>query len=44
MGKSQLLELRTLEKENARLKKVVAEHELDKRILKESLNTLKPRA
>ena len=44
MGKSQLSELRSLEKENARLKKIVAELELDKLILKESLNYLKPRA
>ena len=44
MGKSQLTELRSLEKENARLKKIVAELELDKLILKESLNYLKPRA
>ena len=33
MGKSQLSELRSLEKENARLKKIVAELELDKLIL-----------
>ena len=44
MGKSQLSELRSLEKENARLKKIVAELELDKLILKESLSHLKPRA
>ena len=44
MSKSQLSELRSLEKENARLKKIVAELELDKLILKESLNHLKPRA
>ena len=44
MGKSQLAELRGLEKENARLKKIVAELELDKLILKESLDYLKPRA
>ena len=44
MGRSQLSELRSLEKENARLKKIVAELELDKLILKESLNHLKPRA
>ncbi len=35
MGKSQPSELRSLEKENARLKKIVAELELDKLILKE---------
>ena len=44
MARSQLSELRSLEKENARLKKIVAELELDKLILKESLNHLKPRA
>ncbi len=43
-GRSQLSELKNLEKENARLKKIVAELELDKLILKESLNHLKPRA
>ncbi len=44
MGKSQLSELHSLEKENARLKKIVAELELDKLILKESLSHLEPRA
>jgi len=44
MCKSQLSELRSLEKENTRLKKIVAELELDKLILRESLNYLKPRA
>jgi len=44
MGRSQLSEMRSLEKENARLKKIVAELELDKLILKESLSHLKPRA
>ena len=44
MGKSQLQELKGLEKENSRLKKIVADLELDKLILKESLNYLKPRA
>jgi transposase-like protein len=44
MGRSQLSEMKNLEKENARLKKIVAELELDKLILKESLNHLKPRA
>jgi len=33
MGKSQLSGLRSLEKENARLKKIVAEFELDKLFL-----------
>ena len=44
MGRSQLSEMKSLEKENTRLKKIVAELELDKLILKESLNHLKPRA
>ena len=44
MGRSQLSEMKSLEKENARLKKIVAELELDKLILKESLYHLKPRA
>ena len=44
MGRSQLSEMKSLEKENVRLKKIVAELELDKLILKESLNHLKPRA
>ena len=44
MGRSQLSEMKSLEKENARLKKIVAALELDKLILKESLNHLKPRA
>ena len=42
MGRSQLSETRSLEKENTRLKKIVAELELDKLILKESLSHLKP--
>ncbi len=44
MGRSQLSELKALEKENGRLKKILAELELDKLILKESLDFLKPRA
>ncbi len=44
MGRSQLSELKSLEKENARLKKIVAELKLEKLILKESLNHVKPRA
>ena len=44
MGRSQLSEMRSLEKENTRLKKIVAELELDKLILKESLGHLKPKA
>jgi putative transposase len=43
MGRSQLSELKALQKENGRLKKVVAELELDKLILKESLDFLKPK-
>ena len=44
MGKSQLSQMKALEKENERLKKIVATLELDKLILKESLDYLKPRA
>lgn len=44
MGRSQLAELKALEKENQRLKKIVADLELDKLILKESLDFLKPKA
>ena len=44
MGKSQLSELKSLEKENSRLKRIVADLELDKLILKESLEYLKPKA
>ena len=43
MGKSQLQELKGLEKENSRLKKTIADLELDKLILKESLDYLKPK-
>jgi len=43
MVKSQLQELKGLEKENTRLKRIVADLVLDKLILKESLNYLKPR-
>ena len=38
MGRSQLAELKAVEKENQRLKKIVADLELDKLILKESLD------
>ncbi|WP_366523141.1 hypothetical protein [uncultured Tateyamaria sp.] len=44
MGRTQLSEMKSLEKENARLKRIVAELELYKLILKESLSHLKPRA
>ena len=43
MGRTQLSELKGLEKENTQLKKIVAELELDKLILKESLDFLKPK-
>jgi putative transposase len=44
LGWSQLSEMCSLEKENVRLKKIVAELELDKLILKGSPTYLKPRA
>ena len=44
MGRSQLSEMRALKKENERLKKIVAPLQLDKLILKESLDYLKPKA
>jgi putative transposase len=44
VAKSKLHEFKALEKENSRLKHIVAELELDKLILKESLNYLKPKA
>ena len=43
MGRSQLSELKALEKESMRLKRIVTDLELDKVILKESLDFLKPR-
>ena len=43
MGRPQLAELKALQRENQRLKKIVADLELDKLILKESLDFLKPR-
>ena len=42
MGRSHLAEMKALKKENDRLKKIVAELQLDKLILKESLDFLKP--
>jgi len=42
MGKSQLQEFKGLEKENTRLKRIVADLELDKLILKESLSCKAP--
>ena len=44
MGRAKLSEFKALEKENQRLKKILAELELDKLSLKESLDYLKPRA
>ena len=44
MGRSQLSEMRALKKKNERLKKIVEELQLDKLILKESLDYLKPKA
>ena len=44
MGRSQLSEMRALRKENERLKKILTELQLDKLILKESLDYLKPKA
>ena len=44
MGRSEMANLKILQKENDRLKRIVAELELDKLILKESLEFLKPRA
>jgi transposase-like protein len=44
MGRSEMANLKALQKENDRLKKIVAELELDKLILKESLDHLKPKA
>ena len=40
MGRAKLTEFKALEKENQRLKKILAELELDKLILKESLDYL----
>ena len=44
VGRTQLAEKKALEKENARLKRIVADLELDKLILKETLDYLKPKA
>ena len=44
MGRAELSEFKALEKENQRLKRILAELESDKLILKESLDYLKPRA
>ena len=44
IGRSALSEMRALRKEKERLKKILTELQLDKLILKESLNYLKPKA
>ncbi len=44
MGRSEMANLKALQKENDRRKKIVAELELDKLILKESLDYLTPKA
>ena len=44
VGKAKLHEFKEMEKENARLKRIVADLELDKLILEESLDYLKPKA
>ena len=44
MGRAQLSEMGVLKKKNERLKKIVAELQLDKLILKESLDYLKLKA
>lgn len=43
VSRSHLSELKSLQKENERLKKIVADLELDKLILKESVYFLKPK-
>jgi putative transposase len=43
MGRPQFVELKTLQRENQRLKKIVADLELVKLILKESPDFLEPR-
>ena len=44
MGRSQLSKMRALREENERLKRILTELQLDKLILKESLDYLKPKA
>lgn len=44
MGRPQLSEMRALQKENERLKKIVADPRPDRLILNECLNHLKPKA
>ena len=43
MGRSQLAEMRALRNENERLKKILTELQLNKLILKESVDYLKPK-
>jgi len=43
MGRSKFSEMRSLQKENDRLKKIVGELELDKLVPKKSLDFLKPK-
>jgi len=44
MGRAKFSEFKAMENENQRLKKILAELELDKLLLKESLDYLRPRA
>ena len=44
VGRTQLAAKKVLEKENARLKRIVADLELNKLILKDTLDYLKPKA
>ena len=44
MNRPRQSEMKSLEKENQRLKKIVVDLDLDKLILKESLDYLKPKA
>ena len=43
LSRSQVFEMKMLKKENERLKKIVTDLQLDKVILEESLDHLKPR-
>ena len=44
MGPAKVKQMKELEKENQRLRKIVSDLTLDKLILKESLDYLKPKA
>ena len=44
MGRSQLSKMRALREENERLKRILTELQVDRLILKESLDYLKPKA